>query len=187
MKRENKKHRNKDYKYVIRKILFNGFYFELIAYLIILSLGLFLSAYINISDLDKSNIGKIICSFFVTFIVFFMLYILGYISARKEKGNNKFILCFRIYVLLFIIYILTSLFYKVNMDNFIFIEFLQQFKNIVMRMHEQIFKWISIMNNNNIPSELYVLTTPFAIYLGSLKNKKKYIQNRAERREKNGE
>lgn len=175
----------------IKKTLFNRFYLELIAYLIIIMLGLFLSASIYISEYKSYDNFKIIAGFGITVLVFIMLYILGYLSARKRKGNNKYLACFRIYIVLFVIYILATLFYKENDNNFFIIDFLQRIKEIIITIHLFIFNWLNVLLEKEIAGEVYTLITPFIMFLGSRKNRKNEIkrikrQKMMERREYNG-
>ncbi|MBE5821085.1 MAG: hypothetical protein E7311_00665 [Clostridiales bacterium] len=179
------------FKEKLKRTLFNRFYLDLIAYFIILAFGLLLSASLYFFDKNVNNGYKIFFGIFITLVIFVMLYILGYLSARKKKGSNKYISCFGIYVSLFIVYIISTIFYNESKDNFFLIDFINRVKNIVLVIHSYIFNWFDILCAKDIPSEIYVLLTPFIMFLGSRHNRiqeirRIKIKKMKERREKNG-
>lgn len=179
------------FKEKIRKSIFNRFYLDLIAYCIIIVLGMFISMSVYISDFKNYENAVILIGLFSTIVCFIMLYILGYLAARKKKASNKYSSCFGIYVVLFLIYIIATIFYKENVDNFFLIEFLNRIKQSVILIHECIFNWFNVLCNKEIAGEFFVLVTPFIVFLGSRKNRRNEIKRLKrkkimERRSNNG-
>ncbi len=155
------------YKEKVKRVIFNKFYIELIAYFIILFLGLILSSVVYTSKIE--NI-VIIGGFVLSLIMCGIMYLFGYIIANKRKGLNKYFPVFCMLVIFLVIYIIDNLFHGSESKSFI-LQSMYNFDYMILSLHSIIFQWINTAFKTSIPKEVFTLIFPIVLFLSARRNR----------------
>ncbi len=155
-----------------KNVIFNRFYLELIAYFVILMFGVIINAFAYTNQLEyMTQIG---IGVFSTVLVCFMMYCLGYMSAKKREGIRKYTAPFYILLIFGIVTIIRTIFAMLGWENGIATLFIYA-NNLFIQSCQIIFSWLTL--NVDI-GYLYVIITVLMIALGVRKNIVKERKNR---------
>lgn len=164
--KENVQTNSQNNKSILKKIVFNKFLVELIGYILILMFGVILNAVIQANNLSTSiEIGA---NIFISILVCLMMFFLGYISAKKREGINKYFAVFCITLIFGILTIFRVLFNILGLENIV-ITYIMYANNIFIESAKIIFEWVGNIVNRDI-GYIGVMITLAMIFFGNRKN-----------------
>lgn len=153
-------------KSILKRIVFNKFLIEIIGYILILMFGVILNAVIQANNLSTSiEIGA---NIFISILVCLMMFFLGYISAKKREGINKYFAVFCITLIFGILTIFRVLFNILGLENIV-VTYIVYANNIFIESAKIIFEWISNSINRDV-GYIGVMIMLVMIFLGNRKN-----------------
>lgn len=163
-------------KFTLKKAIFNRFYLEFIAYLLILFFSVVINAVILTSNLDSSVQMGI--SIFVSLVAMAFCFLLGFISAKRRDGIKKYIVPFGIFLIFGVVTIIHIICVMLGADNGI-ATFFMYATNIFIQSSQIIFSWLKQIIQIDV-GYIGVVITVLMIFLGARKN---VVKQRKERKQ----
>ncbi len=161
---------NKSSKLNLKNIIFDKFYVELLSFFTILFIGTILILCIELKL--KVEVVRTILLSLTMILTMISLYSFGYIIAEKRKLLNKYFPS----VFFLLIFLVIWFFSSILKDNTgFFTNFFMNSDIMITTIHKYVFCPIDIIFNVDISPRIYSLITPFLVYMGNKKSRKREL------------
>ena len=151
-----------------KKIIFNRFYLELLAYFLILIFGVIINAIVY--TVNSTHQAQMIVSIVTTILVCLMMFLLGYVSARNKVGIKKYLPVFVLTLIFGVLTIIRILLVIIGYESGIATIFIYA-NNVFMESAQTIFYCLEGLFKDYL-SYVAIMITFIFMFIGTRANVK---------------